>query len=188
MTSTSKLFRILDSHFWHDQILGILRFWHHQIFGTSQFLTWSDFWCSQHLTWSRFLDSQDLTWSDFGHFKFWDHGIIIMTPSWHHNFEITVELECWFASRPPPRPPVWRHRGWSRGTHTHTHRCIQRQKGHRRTFHSCGFCTAKHVFSCQNTQESICHKKEGIFLFFDANKWCAGNHRIPCATGDTSKF
>ena len=119
MTSTSKLFRILDSHFWHDQIFGILRFWHHQIFGTSQFLTWSDFWCSQNLAWPRFLDSQNLTWSDFGHFKFWDHGITIMTPSWHQNFETTVELECWFASRPPPRHPVWRHRGWSRGTHTH---------------------------------------------------------------------
>ena len=136
---------LVHLNFWHDQIFGVLKIWHDQDFLILKI------WHDQLLGISNFE--------------------IMVSSSWHHHdIKILRSLLNLSVGLPVDHPLGLLSGGIGGGLegHTHTHRCIQRQKGHRSTFHSCGFCTAKHVFSRQNTQESICHKKEGNFLFF----WC----------------
>ena len=128
---------------WHDQVFGVLKIWHDQDFLIL------NIWHDQILGISKFE--------------------IMVSSSWHHHdIKILRSLLNLSVGLPVGHPLGLLSGGIGGGLegHTHTHRCIQRQKGHRSTFHSCGFCTAKHVFSCQNTQERICHKKGMYFFVF----------------------
>jgi len=77
------------------------------------------------------------------------------------------------------------------GLEGHTHTPTDAYRGKRGTdapFTVVDSAQQNMSFLVKTHKKAYVIKRRVIFCLFDANKWCAGNHRIPCATGDTSKF
>ena len=87
MASISKFFRILDSHFWHDQIFWVLRFWHDQIFGTCQ-----KFDMIRFLVFSNF-DMIRISW--FSKFDIIRFGAFQILRSWYHHHDTIMIPTFW---------------------------------------------------------------------------------------------